>query len=100
MSAPPEKRKALAGDQGDSKIDNVGTSNDNQEHNPASQIHQANYPRALLPCPVAFARRFGFCFAVYVRERNTETRLGRYGSAGAAIAAAADLNAIFAEVAT
>ena len=45
--------------------------------------------------PVAKARDFGCVFAVFVRDRGVESRVGRYADTGAA----ADLNAIFAETA-
>lgn len=47
--------------------------------------------------PLAIARDFGVCFAVFVRDKGIESRVGLYSNAGAAAAAAASLNVIFAE---
>ncbi len=52
------------------------------------------------PCPAALARRVGFLFAIYVRERGIEKQLGLYGSAAAARADAEILNLEFRTEAT
>ena len=96
MQRRPEKRRALAGDQGAPKIDNVGTSNDNQEYNPDSQFRQGINSYDLLPCPVAVARQFGFCHTVYVRHQSGQVeRRGLYESAKTASLAARELNRLF-----
>ena len=50
--------------------------------------------------PIALARDFGFCHAVYIRDQGVESRAGLYADIGAAVAAAEMLNAVFAEAAT
>ncbi len=56
--------------------------------------------RKLESQPLALARDFGCVFAVFVRDKGVESRVGLYANIGAAVDAAADLNAIFAESAT
>ena len=51
--------------------------------------------RKLEAQPLAIARDFGFCHAVFIRVNGAERRAGLYADIGAAHAAAADLNAIF-----
>ena len=104
MRVPPDyrrKRKPATVDRGGlQNLGSQGRQTDGLEYNEAVPLNQAKPPASPIVCPVAFARRFGWFFAVFVRERGIEERLGLYGDAGAAIAAAADLNAIFAESAT
>ncbi len=100
MLRPPEKRKTPPGKGGVSKIDCNSNKIERPQYIDPDQFHQGLISYAPLPCPVAIARQFGFWHAVYVRERGTETRVGLFDDIGAAAAAAADLNAIFAETAT
>ena len=50
--------------------------------------------------PKAIAKKFGCVYAVYVRDLGVISRVGIYGDAAAAIAAAKMLNEVFAEGAT
>jgi len=98
MRKPPDftKRSAPAGNRGAGKFDNVGTSNDNPEHNPDSQFHQGKSSYALLPCLVAVAQQFGFCHAVFIQHRSGQVeRRGLYESAKTASLAARELNRLF-----
>ena len=97
MPPPDQKRKPapMAFGTG-SEIENVGTSNDNLEHNPDSQFHQGKSSYASLPCPVAVAQQFGFLFAVYVRHQSGQIeRRGLFESAKTASLAARELNLLF-----
>ena len=51
--------------------------------------------RKLESQPLAIARNFGFCFAVFVRVNGAERRAGLYGDTGSAAAAAESLNLRF-----
>ena len=93
-----ERKSAPVGDRGASKIDNVGTSNDKQEYNPDNEFHQGKFSYAPSPYPVAVARQFGFCHAVFVRHLSgQEERRGLFESAINASIAAWELNRLFAQ---
>ena len=62
----------------------------------AARVSEADHAGRLI---TSAPRRHGFCFAVHVRDQGVETIVGRFTDTGAAVDAAADLNAIFAETA-
>ena len=53
-----------------SEIDSLDGQIDNRERNRYSSFNQGQTPLALLPCPVAVAKQFGFCHAVFVRHQG------------------------------
>lgn len=48
---------------------------------------------------IAIPRKFGFCYAVYVRRAGIAHRLGLYSDTGAVVSAARNLNEIFQDAA-
>ena len=96
MRRPPDKRKTPRAEGGAFQLDNNNSRLGQTEHNPDSQSHQGSWPYALLPCPVAVARQFGFCHAVFVRHLSgQEERRGLFESAENASLAARELNRLF-----
>ena len=72
--------------------------NDNRQHIAVAPFRQGINSYNLLPCPVAVARQFGFCFAVYVRHPSGQIeRRGLFESAKTAALAARELNRLFAQ---
>ncbi len=59
-----------------------------------------NGSHRIIQPPKAIAKKFGCVHAVYVRDLGVISRVGLYGDAAAAIAAAKMLNEVFAEGAT
>ena len=74
MRRPPDdrrKRKAARTIQGGLRnFDSFGGQIDRREYNPNSPFSQGLTSYAPLPCPVALAGPFGFCFAVFVRRER------------------------------
>ena len=98
MTAPPEKRRASAGDRGAPKIDRPERQIDETNNSPSNQFYQGQSPLALLPCPVAVAKQFGFCHAVFVRHQGGRVeRRGLFESAKNAACAAKELNRLFSQ---
>jgi len=79
-----------------SEIESFDQQIDNREHNPDSSFNQGQTPLAPLPCPIAVAKQFGFCHAVFVRHQGGRVeRRGLFESAKNAACAAKELNRLF-----
>ncbi len=95
----PDKRKAApTGSKGGSEIDCNNSKIEQPQHSPDSSLQQGLISYAQPPCPVAVARQFGFCHAVYVRHLSgQEERRGLFESAKNAALAAKELNRLFSQ---
>jgi len=98
MRSPDERKTAPAGSKGGLDIDCNSSKIERLQYTDASQFHQGKSPLALLPCPVAVARQFGFCHAVFVRHQGGQIeRRGLFESAKNAACAAKELNRLFSQ---
>ena len=89
------KRKPATVDRGGlGKLDSSGRQIDRREYNEAVPLYQAK-PSCN---PIALARKFGLCHAVFVRhQRGQEERRGLFDSAKNASLAAKELNRLFSQ---
>jgi len=95
---PPDKRKTPPVEGGAFQIDCNSSKIERPQYTDASQFHQGKPPLALLPCPVAVAKQFGFCHAVFVRHQGGRVeRRGLFESAKNAACAAKELNRLFSQ---
>ena len=93
---PPDKRKTPPVKGGAFQIDCNSSKIERPKYSSDTRSHQASSSFALPPCPVAAARQFGFCHAVFARHQSGQVeRRGLFESPKNASLAARELNRLF-----